>query len=281
MPRNYFNRVAIFYRSDISRAGIWAKKIRRWIRTRHPRIQIDGEKPQAVIVVGGDGTILEASRIYAKSGVTIVGLHLGGVGFLASVRDEANFLGALDKFFRGRYLVNKRMMLEGRVLRNNIGVFDAIALNEIAVENLLGIAELEIDAKGHSLQFIRGTGVIVATGTGSTAYNLSAHGPIVAPAVPCLVVTELLDHGIPTPSMVLSAATTVAIKVKMFRKRGLLTIASTGEPADTLFVADGAVIFPLEVGDEIRIRRAPNPIRFAEFEKNYFFKSLEDKFALK
>jgi len=259
----------------------WALKINNFIKKSHSNIKADSYKPDAVIVLGGDGTILEAARKYQKINSTIIGLNLGTVGFLASVRKEKDFLASLTRFFRGKYHIVERMMITSEVRRGGKTVFSGDALNEIVVKNPLGMVELQAKIEGHPVQDIRGTGILVSTATGSTAYNLSAHGPIVMPNIKCLVVTELLDHSIPTPSIVVKHDNKISIKVLSFKKRGLLSLSKTGKKIDVLLSVDGESVFPLEAGDEISIQSSPHLVRFAELEKHYFFKSLEEKFGFR
>ncbi|MDO8515967.1 MAG: NAD(+)/NADH kinase [bacterium] len=281
MKHKLLQRVGIFYRHDNRAATLWAKNIEGWIRTHYPKIAISDKKPQALIAIGGDGTILEAARKFERQHPVIVGLNLGNVGFLASVRERREFLSYLKNLLKGEYGVTRRMMLNAHVVRRGRTVYSTNALNEVVVQNPLGILEVEVSPDGYPVQYIRGNGVLVATPTGSTAYNLSAHGPIVMPDIKCLIVTEILDHNIPTPSMIVKYTKDIVLRVVHFRRRGLLTIAKTGEPADALLVADGEVLFPLMPRDEIVVRRSPRLIQFAEFEKGYFFKSLNEKFGFR
>ena len=122
---------------------------------------------------------------------------------------------------------------------------------------------------------------MVATPTGSTAYNLSAHGPIVTPDIKCFILTELLDHHIPTPSMVLKRTKRIQISVTEIRAKGLLSITATGEPVDAVLTSDDLNIFPLHEGDRIEIDRSKRLIKFAEFTPDYFYKSLQEKFAFR
>lgn len=273
--------VSIFHRPDNKEATAWAEKIRLWTSKKHPKVKIVEKNPQAVIVLGGDGTILEAANKYQAGSPIILGLNLGHVGFLAAVRKPENFLPSLQKFFRGKYITVNRMMLEAAIERRGKKIYTARSLNDVSIQNPIGMVDLEVSIEKHSTQYIHGTGILVATATGSTAYNLSAHGPIVMPNIECLVLTELLDHNIPTPSMVIEKDKTIVIKVRSFRKRGLLAVAKTGKAADVLLASDGETIFPLEIGDIIKVRRSKQSVPFAELEKNYFFKSLQEKFAFR
>lgn len=283
-------RVSIFYRADNQKAVLWAGKILAWLKKKHKGIKLDAARPaspasqggpQALIVLGGDGTILEASQKYQKKNPIVIGLNLGHVGFLASAREPQKFIKSLDQFFSGKYRVVKRMMIKAEVFRKSRKVFSANSLNEISIQNLLGMVEIEANIDMHPVQYIRGTGVLVATSTGSTAYNLSAHGPIVMPDIKCMILTEIMDHNIPTPSIVIKRDREVELKILDFRKRGLLKIAKDGKNADVVLTADGENIFPLEVGDIVKIKRSPGLIKFAELERAYFFKSLRSKFGFR
>ena len=273
--------VAIFYRRDNAEATRWAKKIRSSLGKKHPFVKIDDKKPQGLVVLGGDGAILEAARKYQKQNPIILGLNLGRVGFLASAREPKRFLTSIDGFLNGRYEISERIMLEAAVLRNGKKVLSVNSLNDISVQNLLGVSEIEVEIENYPVQYIYGSGVLVATATGSTAYNLSAGGPIVMPHIKCFIVSEILDHNIPTPSMVVDSSEEIRIKVLGFRKRGLLSVAKTRKPVDMILSSDGANAFPVQKKDIVVIRRSPQSVRFAELEKGYFFKSLQEKFGFK
>ena len=274
-------RVALFYRPDNKKAVLWAKKIKSRLASRRPAINLTDSNPKIVIVLGGDGTILEAARRYERFRPIIVGLNLGKVGFLASVRDTKQFLPSIKKFFDGRYHIAERSMLKALVKRRGKTVFETNALNEMVLQNPLGMVEAEVEIEGYPMQFIRGSGVLVSTSTGSTAYNLSAHGPIVTPDIKCFIVTELLDHNVPTPSLVIKDTKEIKLKVLWFRKRGLLAMRRNNTDADTLLIGDGESIFPLAQGDVVAIKKSPHTIKFAELDPHYFFKSLQEKFAFR
>lgn len=272
--------INFFYRSDNQAALVWEKKIKQWLKKKHPRVRVVNQNGQFVIVLGGDGTILEAARKYQNRGPIIFGLNLGQVGFLATVREEKKFLPGLDKLFQGQYRVVERMMLRAEVRRNNKAVFSANALNEVVAQSLIGLVDLKVLIDGGPIQDIRGTGVLIATATGSTSFNLSAHGPILTPDMEGFIVTELMDHNIPSPSLVVKNKQ-IQLKVTSFRERGLLSVAETGERVDVVLISDGTQLFPLKEGDLINITRSPKLARFVEIEKNYFFKSLHEKFSFK
>lgn len=279
MPKSAIKRVAIYPNLQNRKAVRWNKRISRWIKQNYRSAAVNSSKPQFVIVLGGDGTILDAARKHKATGAVIVGLNLGRVGFLASVRKEKEFISSLRKVFSGKYNTVKRLMLKAVVIRNKKEVFRIDALNEAAIQNILGMAELEVAIENHPLQYVRGTGVLVSTATGSTAYNLSARGPIVMPDIKCFIITELLDHNMPTPSIVVKRDKEISIKILGVRKNGF--VPSENIRVNLVLMADGKITFPLEKGDVIKIKRSGRLIKFAELEKNYFFKSLSEKFAFK
>lgn len=281
MTKSQITTISFFYRPDNREALKWEGKIKSWLKEKHSFVEITGKRPQAVLVLGGDGTILEAARKSQKTNSIIFGLNLGRVGFLASTRKPKKFLSSLDSFLTGKYSVAKRMMITSSVFRNGKLIFTTDSLNDITIQNLLGMVELSIAIEGHEFQNIKGTGVLVSTATGSTAYNLSAHGPILMPDIKAMILTELMDHNIPTPSVVIKRNKEIIIKVISFRERGLLSITGTNQKADVLLISDGEKVFPLQEGDIIKVKKSQKLIKFAEMEKNYFFKSLEEKFSFK
>ncbi|HEY4506713.1 MAG TPA: NAD(+)/NADH kinase [Candidatus Paceibacterota bacterium] len=279
MPQ--LNSFHIFYIEDNERAVFWCDKIKRFIKSEFPKIVENPDAPDVIIVLGGDGTILSAVRKYHGGHSIILGLNLGGVGFLASVRDEDDFLRSLGAFFAGSYRIVEQNLILADVERGDKKVFTAEAFNEVIINNPLGMVELEARIEGHSVKHVRGTGLLVSTSTGSTAYNMSAHGPIVVPDINCFVITEVLGHGIPSPSLIIKPDSVVDIEVVSFRKKEMLSLSKDRTNFDVLFVADGNAIFPLEEKDRVIIRSSPHLVKFAELEENYFFKSLKEKFGFK
>lgn len=287
---NSIKRLVIYYRKGVSQAKKWEKKLVAWLKNNQPAIQIlnsqklprwKKEAPQAVLVLGGDGTILEAAHRYHLWNPLIMGFNLGRVGFVASVRKEEDFLRGLKFLFQWQYRAEPRLMISATLIRKNKKVVSFNAINEIAVQHLLGIVRLKIQIEDHPLQYINGSGVLVATASGSTAYNLSAHGPIVMPDIKCFIITELLDHNIPTPSVIIKRNRRITVTVEDFRKQNRFTISKTRKKADVVLATDGYDIIPLQKGDKILIRESKYPVRFVEIEKHYFFKSIQEKFAFR
>ena len=274
-------KLSIFYRHDNLKARKMAVKISSWLKKYYPDVRLVNDNPKLLIVLGGDGAILEAVNKYHQSSPVVLGLNFGQVGFLASARNPKYFLRSIKKFMEGRCATIDRMMVQAEVVRNKKIVFQTRALNEVVAQNILGMVNIAIYIDNHLIQNIRGTGLLVSTATGSTAHNLSAHGPIIMPDIKCLVITELFDHNIPTPSIVIKKDRTIILKILNFRNHKALFLANNGEPAEVLLIADGNTIFPLKEKDLIKIKMSPQSIKFVELETNYFFKSLQEKFAFK
>lgn len=275
--KSYF----IFFDERNPKAKIWAKKISDWIRKNQKETKENSKNPDLLIILGGDGTILKGARQFEKYSPKILALNLGRVGFLASVRENDKFLRFIKRFFEGNFLLENRNILDVKVLRKNKEICHDIAVNEVAIQNPLGMVELTVKIEGHPVQSIRGTGVLVSTPTGSTAFNLSAHGPIVMPSLECVILTELLDHNLPTPSLVIPKNKKIFITINDFREHKLLSVSSTGEAADVVISSDSKSPTPLKKNDLVVISEHPHPIKLISFDEHYFLKSIQDKFSFK
>ena len=274
-------RLLFFRRPDNPKAKIWEKKLRAHISKKHPNTMIVESNPTVVVVLGGDGTILEAARTWRKTSPLILGLNLGHVGLLAGARKPSEFVGAIDHLLTKQYTEATRMMIRAVVYRKDRIIHETDCLNEVTAQGLMSPTKMTISVDGHPLQYIHGSGVIVSTPTGSTAYNLSAHGPIVTPDINCMIVTELLDHHLPTPSIIIKRTKTIQIDINEVREREILVLKKTGEAVDAVLTADDMDLFPLREGDRILVSMSKHAVRFAELEESYFIKSLQAKFAFK
>jgi NAD+ kinase len=288
--RTRFARIGFFYRPDIPEARAWERRIAAWARRHSPGSEIlqanalpknRKEAPGVLIVLGGDGTILEASQKFQKWNPLVIGLNLGRVGFLATIREPRDFMAGLERLFAGEYRAVPRMMVKASLIRRGKTIYTVHNLNDILVQSLFSLVKIKVCVDDHPVQHVHGSGVLVSTATGSTAYNLSAHGPIVMPDIRCLVVTELMDHNLPTPTLIIKRDRTVSLHIQDFRKRDEFLIRRSSERADVILTADTANIIPLQKNDTVVIKKSPRLIRFAELDKNYFFKSLEEKLAFR
>jgi NAD+ kinase len=229
--------VSFYRRGDVKAAASWERTLRALIRARFPNVRIVSARADLTIVLGGDGTIIEAVRSLNGEPSLLLGLNLGTVGFLASERRTTHFRKAVLATLRGSYKEERRMSLAISVTRNRASVYTTTSLNEVSVMNPMGMVGIDVSIDGHRIQHVHGTGVMVATPTGSTAFNLSAHGPIVDPRIECMVITEILDHNMPTPPIVVPPTQTVTLRVTDFRRRGTVIVAGQRTPVDVVYTS--------------------------------------------
>jgi NAD+ kinase len=275
-----FSTVGFYFRPDNTKAADWKKKLTAWLRTHAPSVKVVTERPELLIILGGDGTIIEAVRKHADYDPVFLGMNLGTVGFLASVRESKQFLSALKAVLTGKFTPEKRLLLKIVVKRKGKTILETATLNEAAILNPMGMVGIDISVDGAIIQHVSGSGALVATPTGSTGYNLSAHGPIVDPRLACMIITEILDHNLPTPSIVVPADQTVTLTVTDFRKRGTILVQGGQPAADVVLAAGGWVELALEPKDRVIVSRAPASVRIAQIYPHYFYKSLHEKFSL-
>ena len=220
----------------------------------------------AVLVLGGDGTILATARLCAALGTPMLPVHVGRFGFLTAVAPEA-LPAALDRLLEGRYTQEERMMLWCETRRDGMLQDVGLALNEIVVANgpLSRVLHLRTSIDGQFMTTYAADGIIVATPTGSTAYSLSAGGPLVHPALQTLLVTPICPHTLNSRALLVPPEAEVTVVVER-------------DPQDMVRVTiDGQLGFPLQAEDAIHIRRAPHPARFLSVGGANFYDKLQDK----
>ena len=218
-----------------------------------------------LICFGGDGTILHAARDATLHGVPILGVNMGSVGFMAEL--EAGELHLLERVAAGNYRVQERMMLQVSVIRGRQVVYDDLALNDAVLSkgSIARVAELEVRSDGALVAQVCGDGVIVATPTGSTAYSMSAGGPIVEPTSDSLIVTPVCAHQLGARSLVLSPERTITLQLpKKSRKSVYLS-------------ADGGKALRLSGNDRVRISRASCRTRLVQVTDRNFYQVLNQK----
>jgi NAD+ kinase len=224
-------------------------------------------KPDLVISIGGDGTLLYAARAWGQNGTPMFGVNQGHLGFLAET-EPARFQDLLEEVLAGRYHQEKRMALEVVVRRQGRPVGRSMALNEVVVNKgvLSRIITLSLKVKNFGHWAFRADGVIIATPTGSTAYNISAGGPMVYPTLEAVVVTPICPFTLTSRPLVLPADFPVE-----------MVVASENPDQDIHLTADGQLSLPLEVGDKVTVRRHPNGINLIVSPSRNFIDILRQK----
>lgn len=202
-----------------------------------------GARADLIVVLGGDGTLIHAAGLCAGREVPILGVNLGTLGFLTEIpRDRA--LPMLEKALAGELSASRRLMLHAEVRRGTNVVLEGSVLNDVVISKnaLSRLARLEVRIDAREAAVYEADGLIVASPTGSTAYSLSAGGPIVYPTLEAILLTPICPHALTQRPVVLPADLPVRVR-----------LASPGEMFVTL---DGAKGCPLDQGDEVFIRRA-------------------------
>jgi NAD+ kinase len=277
-------RVGIALKPNKPEAGLVLKELIAWLRQRDREVLLDPEaaavcpacgpaRPRAevaaqadlIIVLGGDGTILSISRLIGGREVPILGVNLGGLGFLTEVALPELF-AALEAVLKAEYAVSHRRMLAAEVRRASATVGEYEALNDFVINKTAPsrIVELETFVNGEYVATYRADGLIVASPTGSTAYCLSAGGPILYPTLPALVVIPICPHTLTNRPLVLPDTARLEVVQR-----------SSGE--DVHLTVDGQVDVALQHRDTVVVRRSANIIRLVKSPKLNYFELLRTK----
>jgi NAD+ kinase len=218
------------------------------------------------IVVGGDGTMLNAARSLVEADVAMLGINLGRLGFLADI-SPADMHQSLDEVLAGDYQEERRTLLQASVCRHGSTVSESEALNDVVIHkwDIARMIELDTTIDGRFLNSLRGDGLIVSTPTGSTAYALSGGGPIIAPALPALVLVPICPHTLSNRPIVVSDEVRIEV----------LFHGEDNSQAQITF--DGQVNFGLLAGDLIRIRRKAQALRLIHPKQHDHFDVMRRK----
>jgi NAD+ kinase len=222
-------------------------------------------KMDLILTLGGDGTILAASRIAAPHGIPILGVHMGHFGFIAETHPEELFTD-LEEVLEGRMHIEERMMVYGEVVRDGNILHRAYGLNDIVINKgaMARMLNLQTVFGGDVLATYPADGVIVATPTGSTAYALSAGGPLVEPTVQALLVVPICAHTLAARPLIIPADERISI-----------TVESDG--GEVLFIADSGSVFHLADHDRIDIRRADHTTHIVTLHKTGFYRKIRKR----
>src|SRR5215813_8439302 len=278
------NRVGIVAKPDAGQARDVVERLIVWLEERGRSVVLDKETaglvPHAsvtavgradlpgqvdlIIVLGGDGTLLSVSRAVGDLGVPLLGVNLGGLGFLtATTLDE--MLPALEAYLAGRMAIEERMLLAARVVRNGQPLCEYAALNDVVITKsaMSRIIDLSVSVDGRYATAYRADGLIISTPTGSTAYSLSAGGPILFPTMDAVVLTPICSHTLTNRPIVLPGADRIEV-----------TLLADQEVMATV---DGQVGVGLRERDTVEVRKAASRIRLVRFPQKDFFSVLRTK----
>lgn len=230
--------------------------------------RLDRELPDADLIIcfGGDGTILHMSKTATRAGIPILGVNIGTMGFMAEL--EYSELEQLKRLATGDYTVDKRMMLDVTVYRDRDIIFHDICLNDVVITKgaVARIVHLAVECDGVEAMECGGDGVIVATPTGSTAYSLSAGGPIVEPAAHSMLVTPICAHDMGSRCMVTSDKRVITVKlIRNMRRNAYLSV-------------DGGKSVRLNMGDVSIIKKSNLETSLVRLKDRSFYDVVNQKF---
>lgn len=216
------------------------------------------------IVLGGDGTVLSAFRQVAPCSVPVLTVNTGHMGFLAGTYLN-QMPQVMEKVLAGEYEVEKRTMLKVQVIRDNVSIWEALCLNEMVLhrEPLTSMCHFEIEVGGHAPVDVAADGVIISTPTGSTAYGLSAGGPVIAPNVPVLQLVPICPHSLASRALVFANTEPVTI--------------FPANPNRLVMVVDGNGGCYVLPDDRVHIERSPYTAQFIRVQPPEFFRVLREK----
>ena len=233
------------------------------------------EVDSCILVLGGDGTLLQAARDTFETEIPLLGINLGTLGYLAEA-DMENVEQILDRLLKDSCEREERMVLEGRICRKNADAQETegqdFALNDIVISRCgsLQILTLRIFVNGQFLNSYSADGMIVATPTGSTGYNMSAGGPIVEPQARLLLLTPICPHTLNTRSIVLSPEDEVVIEIPQGRDNCTQTVEAS---------FDGSHKKTMRTGDRIEIKKASRTVGFLKVNSESFLSVLHKKMS--
>lgn len=226
---------------------------------------------ECIIVLGGDGTLLMAARNLVDLGIPFIGINCGNLGFLSEATPEM-IDETLEKLLENHYTLEKRMMLTGRIIRNGKIISENVALNDIVINRggLLRVIDFDIYVNGMKLNQYKADGMIVSTPTGSTAYSMSAGGPIVKPSANLILLTPICPHTLNTRSIILDADDVVDIEVSN-KKRV--------ENDERFAYFDGDMSVKLMSGDRISICKSKISTGIIKLSSRSFIEILKRKMS--
>lgn len=272
----YMKKIGIICKSGRHEAREILEELLPWLRQKGYKTFVDADmaailniggfsradiasSSDVILVLGGDGTMLGVSRLVAEKGIPILGINLGGLGFITEInRDE--IFEAVDRMLTEGCASEERLMLTARIHREGKKIAEYTVLNDVVINKgaLARIIDLETFINGSYVTTYKADGLIISTPTGSTAYSLSAGGPIIYPTLDSIVLTPICSHTLTNRPIVLPGDFTIAITLKT-------------QSEDVYLTLDGQVGFSLKMNDIIEINKSEHKTRILiPCERDYF-----------
>ena len=224
---------------------------------------------ECVIILGGDGTIIQTVRDFIGLNIPMVGVNLGTVGFLAAI-DMEDLYDGLDHLMEDTVTIQKRIMLQGEARHEGKIMHSSIAFNDVIVtrSGFLRVVELKIYVNNQLLDIYAADGVIISTPSGSTGYNLSAGGPVVFPETDVMIITPICPHSLSARSVVVSGNARIRVEVGRRRKT---------QKEEALVTYDGQTVWELESGDTVEIVKGKETVPIIGMRQKSFSDILRNK----
>jgi NAD+ kinase len=253
---DYSDAVNIYLQEEAARHIAYPKTI---------ELENIGEDAGLIVVLGGDGTLLSVARNLRGKNVPILGVNLGGLGFLTEISLE-ELPGMLNRIMKGDYRCSQRVMFDAVVERNEERIFKLPFLNDAVItkDALARIIDIETYVDDEYLSTFRGDGLIISTPTGSTGYSLAAGGPILHPVLDHMVITPVCPHTLTNRPLILPDGVTVRASLLSTDERVILTV-------------DGQVGFPLEFKDRVVIKKSEYAVSLIMSASRGYFEVLRTK----
>jgi NAD+ kinase len=289
LPLPKITRVGVVAKSRLHAATPHLLDVAAWLKARHTTAVFETETAalmppdptrdirdraglatavDMVLVLGGDGTLLSMADRIGEAGtrVPVMGVNFGSLGFLTEVT-LAEMYEALEAALDGRGFIEERLMLRSTTIRGGQVFNEAIALNDAVINKTARsrLIDLSVSVGDEFVTRVKADGLIIASPTGSTAYNLAAGGPIVYPSVDALVLTPIAPHTLTDRPVVIPATFTVRVQPNM------------GDRDEVFVTFDGQNGFELQAGDEVLVARAPQPLRLVKPSTRSYFEVLRTK----
>lgn len=228
-------------------------------------------KADFALVLGGDGTIIRASKQLYGTDIAVLGINFGNLGYLTECNPETA-IDAINKLISGDYTIENRLMISGEIVREGKTIHSFIALNEASLyrATLMKAFKMEIYINNKHTNTVLGDGLIIATPTGSTSYNLSAGGPILTPTANNMVITQIAPFSFPGTPLVIAGDDVIEIRIKIdnITKKGNVSMEF-----------DGSESVEIQDGDIIRIQKAEHNAKIIKVSDRSFYQLLKKKLS--
>jgi NAD+ kinase len=286
MPSTDIKRVGVIVKPNHDEAWKTACELTEWLENRgitvvgKPRVydeslkecDIDsvtdeefGSESDLIVVLGGDGTMISTARLVGDADVLVIGVNYGSLGYLTDFRIEEMF-PAVEAIFRGEYEIDRRVMLHAEHWRGDEMIAKGRVLNDVVINKaaLARIIEIDVSLNGLAVNSFRADGLIVSTPTGSTAYNLSAGGPIIYPSMNAVVLTPICPFTLTNRPIVIPDTALVELNLKNDNEGVVLTL-------------DGQIGYTMKADDCVRIRKSRTTFNLVQPPNRNYFDVLRNK----